>query len=223
MLSKFTIWDISRLVYAATTIPLLIVITFLLLVSTDFGIKIGLIGVAFAIIGLDLALISSVITDMEVKKVRDFSLYHEDIRREINLQAIHFNIILNRIDEKLDSLVIDKNELSPKLEGDLEKTKKGSIFNKIWQRVEDLDRDGPRWKKLGETYMFFGAIATTIEVISFVQTFDTSSWKTIGLIHYLVNAFLQLFTTIAPGVTVLGVGLAIYAFGINLIDNQKIK
>ena len=54
MLRKFTIWDISRLVYAATTIPLLIVITFLLLVSTDFGIKIGLIGVAFAIIGLDL-------------------------------------------------------------------------------------------------------------------------------------------------------------------------
>ena len=36
--------------------------------------------------------------------MRDFSLYHEDIRREINLQAIHFNIILNRIDEKLDQL-----------------------------------------------------------------------------------------------------------------------
>ena len=78
--------------------------------------------------------------------MRDFSLYHEDIRREINLQAIHFNIILNRIDESY-SLVIDKNELSPKLEGDLEKTKKGSIFNiKSGKGLKDLDRDCRRWR-----------------------------------------------------------------------------
>jgi hypothetical protein len=117
MLNKYTRWDIMRLGYAALLVIYLFIVTIALISAigqADNNLKIGYIGVGFAVIGVAFALVSSVTTDIELRKVRDFSLYHEDIRREINLQAIEFKIRLDQIDKKIENFTITKKDAAKK-------------------------------------------------------------------------------------------------------------
>jgi len=151
----------------------------------------------------------------------------EDIRREINLQAIELKIWLKRIEEKLDNSVTSNHEISKKTERTVESTneqkREDSILSKFHRLNEKMDNDGPLWKKMGEVYMGIGAIAIAIEFISFLQVWDVTSYRDVGYLQYLLNGLLQFVSTMSPGLTVLGVGLAVYAFGVSLVENQEIK
>ena len=81
--------------------------------------------------------------------------------------------------------------------------------------MDKWDNDGQRWKKMGEIYMLFGAGATALEVGHFFASTNISI--------PFINELLTLFSTISPGLAIAGIGMAIYAFGVNLIDSQLIK
>jgi fumarate reductase subunit C len=228
---EFTRWDKIRLVFAVLfTIYLIVVVIALILtfmIKADFNMIVGLIGVGFAVIGLAFSLASAVTTEREIRKVRDITIYNEDIRHEINLHAIEFKIRLNRIEEKIENSAINKNEVSKKDEWVAklinEQKRDDSIFGRFHQLMEKWDNDGARWKKMGEVYMLIGAGATAIEISSFISYYDLSSWAQEGILQSTQNTLLQLFVIVSPGITIAGVGLAIYAFGVSLVDNQKLK
>jgi len=90
-----------------------------------------------------------------------------------------------------------------------------SIIKKIHKLMDKWDNDGQRWKKMGEIYMLFGAGATALEVGHFFASTNISI--------PFINELLTLFSTISPGLAIAGIGMAIYAFGVNLIDSQLIK
>jgi len=85
--------------------------------------------------------------------------------------------------------------------------------------MDKWDNDGVRWKKMGEVYILIGAFAIILEVI---QYFSCISLSSINLL-WALQALLTLFSSISPGLAIAGIGMAIYAFGVSLIDGQTIK
>lgn len=70
MTEKFTKWELVRIVYAALLLIYVIVIVFALTKVQDANLSIGLIGVAFAVFGLSLQIISTISTEREIKKLQ---------------------------------------------------------------------------------------------------------------------------------------------------------
>jgi hypothetical protein len=90
-----------------------------------------------------------------------------------------------------------------------------SFFCRSQKLMDEWDNDGPRWKKMGEIYMMVGAGATALEVGQFLASTNLSISFITGL--------LTLFTTVSPGLSIAGIGMGIYAFGVNLVDSQIIR
>jgi hypothetical protein len=100
------------------------------------------------------------------------------------------------------------------------RTQESSSFLKRFHKLMDKwDNDGVRWKTMGECYIIIGAGATLLEVGQFFSDLNVSSIN----FSWLVQALKTLFSLISPGLAIAGIGIAIYAFGVSLIEGQIIK
>ena len=70
MIEKFTTWEIVRIVYAILLLGYVLVIVYALTKVQDANLLIGLIGVAFAVLGLSIQIISTISTEREIKKLQ---------------------------------------------------------------------------------------------------------------------------------------------------------
>jgi hypothetical protein len=69
MTEKFTTWELVRIGYAALLLIYVLVIVYALTKVQDANLSIGLIGVAFAVVGLSFSIISTISTEREIKKL----------------------------------------------------------------------------------------------------------------------------------------------------------
>jgi rRNA-processing protein FCF1 len=163
----------------------------------------------------------------ELQSMKKNSSNNEDVRIEINLHAIELKRRLNRIEEKIERIALmregESNGIITTNESEDVRKINNSLYRRFRRWTDKYDTDGPRWKQMGEIYMGFGAFAGFIEVVHFFWYYDPSIWRDVGFLQHFSQSLLNFFSTISPGVTILGVGLAIYAFGVSLIENQKGK
>jgi len=85
--------------------------------------------------------------------------------------------------------------------------------------MDKWNDDVTRWKKMGVIYLLIGAGAICLEIGHFFSNLDISSTN----FSWVVQSLISLFYSISPGLAILGIGMAIYAFGASLIDSEIIK
>jgi len=72
-MTEYTTWDKMRLGYAGILIIYLVLVVITLIIAiignADINLKLGLGGFAFAIMGIAITLVSSVMTDLEIRKI----------------------------------------------------------------------------------------------------------------------------------------------------------
>lgn len=95
------------------------------------------------------------------------------------------------------------------------------IWGKFRQWDDKLDNNGNYFKGFGLAFMLIGFIVLLLNVIPVLIAlqFDPK----IGFFQQIIQDLTQFFTATISGLTILGVGIAIYAFGVNLIQSQQIE
>jgi hypothetical protein len=94
-----------------------------------------------------------------------------------------------------------------------------SFLKRFHEWMDKWDNDGTRWKKMGEGYLLIGAGVICLEIGQFFSCLNNPSIN----FSWVVQALEKLFSLISPGLAIVGIGMAIYAFGVSLIDGQIIK
>ena len=91
--------------------------------------------------------------------------------------------------------------------------------NNFLQKLDELDNDGVRWKKLGEGYIIIGLGALCLELAQWITQITNYSLS----IEWITQNLLGLFTTTSPSLVIAGIGMTLFAFGASLLDGQIIK